>query len=162
MKLLPQQYKTVHKGLVRRYEGPFKVIGRVGRVAYRLDLPPKLKIHPVVHVSLLKPYYADKDDPSRGESKRAPTAVVTSFDKDVERILAKRVIRKRGVPNYNEYLVKWKGVPDIETTWEREADLWQFKDRIEEFERNTGVEDNAELGGGERSRTSNRPGIDSP
>ncbi|GKD21957.1 reverse transcriptase [Tanacetum coccineum] len=34
MKLLPQQFKSlrkVHKGLIRRYEGPFLVIGRVGK-----------------------------------------------------------------------------------------------------------------------------------
>ncbi|GKB04342.1 hypothetical protein Tco_0832485 [Tanacetum coccineum] len=38
VKLLPQQFKSlrkVHKGLIRRYEGPFSVIGRVGK----RDLP---------------------------------------------------------------------------------------------------------------------------
>ncbi|XP_071717993.1 DNA oxidative demethylase ALKBH2-like [Rutidosis leptorrhynchoides] len=53
VKLLPQQFKTfrkVHKGLIRRYEGPFPVIGRVGKVSYRVELPPKLKIHPVFHM----------------------------------------------------------------------------------------------------------------
>ena len=50
--------------------------------------------------------------PFPGESKRAPTAVVTSFDKDVEAVLADRVIRRRGVPPYTEYFVKWKGLPE--------------------------------------------------
>nr|GEW43303.1 hypothetical protein [Tanacetum cinerariifolium] len=48
VKLLPQQFKSlrkVHKGLIRRYKGPFPVIGRVGNVSYRVQLPPKLKIH---------------------------------------------------------------------------------------------------------------------
>ncbi|GJY78215.1 putative nucleotidyltransferase, ribonuclease H [Tanacetum coccineum] len=56
VKLLPQQFKSlrkVHKGLIRRYEGSFLVIGHVGKVSYRVLLPPKLKIHPVFHVSFL-------------------------------------------------------------------------------------------------------------
>ena len=44
---------------------------------------------------MLKPYHGDNDDPSRGESQRAPTAVVASFDRDIEAIEAKRVIRRR-------------------------------------------------------------------
>ena len=136
VKLLPQQFKAfrkVHKGLIRRYEGPFPVIKRVGNVAYKLQLPPKLKIHPVFHVSLLKPYREDKEDPSRGMSTRAPTAVVTSFDKDVEAILADRVVRKRGVPPSIEYFVKWKGLPMSEASWESEDSLWQFKAHIDCF-----------------------------
>ena len=64
IKLLPQQFKMlrkVHKGLVRRYKGSFRVVRCVRR----------LKIHPVFHVSLLKPYHEDMGDPSRGESRRA-------------------------------------------------------------------------------------------
>ncbi|KAJ0039649.1 hypothetical protein Pint_27365 [Pistacia integerrima] len=133
VKLLPHQFKTlrkVHKSLVRKYEGPFQVIQRIGKVLYRLQLPPKLKIHPVFHVSLLKPFHEDPEEPSRGVSKRAPTAVVTSFDKEIEEILADRVVRRRGVPNYREYFIKWKGLPDTEASWETEDSLWQFQDSI--------------------------------
>ncbi|GKV19476.1 hypothetical protein SLEP1_g29735 [Rubroshorea leprosula] len=50
VKLPAQQFKAyqqVHKGLVRRYEGPYPILGKVGKVSYRVDLPPKLKIHPL-------------------------------------------------------------------------------------------------------------------
>ena len=83
---------------------------------------------------MLKPFHGDKEDMSRGESKRAPTAVVTSFDKEVDSILADRLIRRRGVPSYKEYLVKWKNAPEEETSWEPEDSLWQFKDAIERFQ----------------------------
>ena len=109
VKLFPQQFKSLrpmHKGLVRRYKGPFPILGKVGKVSYGVELPPRLKIHPVFHASYLKPYHGDKDDPSRGLSKRAPTVVVTSYDKEVEHVLADRVIRRRGVPLTTEYLVK--------------------------------------------------------
>ncbi|GJS30070.1 putative reverse transcriptase domain-containing protein [Tanacetum coccineum] len=58
------------KGVVRfgkrgklnlRYVGPFKVIAKVGKVAYRLELPQKLsRVHHTFHVSNLKKCYADE------------------------------------------------------------------------------------------------------
>lgn len=54
----PQMWKklrgnNVHKELVPRYDDPFKVIKRIGKVAYCLKLPNRLKIHPNSHVSFL-------------------------------------------------------------------------------------------------------------
>jgi hypothetical protein len=51
----------------------------------------------------------------------------------VESILADRVTRRRGVPNYTEYLVKWKDLPDEEVSWEQEDLLWQFADFIHRY-----------------------------
>ena len=139
VKLLPHQsrrFAKVHKGLVRRYEGPFPIEKRIGKLAYRLTLPSHLEMHPVFHVSLLKPFHEDEDDPSRGESKRAPTAITTVPEREVEEILAHRVIPRRGShPSYVEYLVKWKGAPDSEASWEHELTLWDYKDLIEAYRR---------------------------
>ncbi|KAE8717235.1 nuclear transcription factor Y subunit C-4-like [Hibiscus syriacus] len=137
VKLLPQQFKalrSVHKGLIRRYEGPFQVLAKVGKVSYRLDLPSTLKIHPVFHVSMLKPYHADKEDPSRGYSHRAPPVVTKSYDKELETMLTSRTVRKRGVSPRTEYLIKWKGLPESEATWELSEDLWQFKEHLKAYE----------------------------
>ncbi|GJS99556.1 putative reverse transcriptase domain-containing protein [Tanacetum coccineum] len=58
------------KGVVRfgkrgklnpRYVGPFKVLAKVGKVAYMLELPQELsRVHHTFHVSNLKKCYADK------------------------------------------------------------------------------------------------------
>ncbi|KAA0034910.1 hypothetical protein E6C27_scaffold103G00400 [Cucumis melo var. makuwa] len=111
VRLLPNQFKylrTVHKGLVQRYEGPFSILERVGKAAYRLELPSKLKSHNVFHVSMLKPFPEDIGDLSVTETTNAPRGVVTKFDKKIKEILAERKIRKRVVPNYIEYLIVWE------------------------------------------------------
>ncbi|GKG48891.1 hypothetical protein Tco_0513038, partial [Tanacetum coccineum] len=47
--------------LNRRYVRPFKVLGKVGEVAYKLELPEDLsKVHNTFHVSNLKKCYADE------------------------------------------------------------------------------------------------------
>ena len=43
---------------VRRL-GPFVIIEKVGLSAFRMELPPSMKIHPLFHISLLEPHVAN-------------------------------------------------------------------------------------------------------
>ena len=104
----------------------------ISPVAYHLALPPTLKIHPVFHVSLLKPYMSPEAVPDREAKQLPPPAVLVDEHEEfeVEQVLARRSHRRR-----IEYLVKWVGYPEYDTSWEPESNLDNAKDAIAEFER---------------------------
>ena len=81
LKLTPQTWRkfineAIHRGLIPKYDGPFEIVKRVGVVAYKLKLPKRLQIHPTIHVSFLKPYHGDAEDPTRNEARRASPIVM--------------------------------------------------------------------------------------
>ncbi|OIT37106.1 hypothetical protein A4A49_55935, partial [Nicotiana attenuata] len=96
-----------------------------------LDMPSYLKIYPVFHASMLKPYHEDKDNPSRVQSiqsSRVPITITASHDREIEAIMDYHARRKQG----QKFLVHWKGKSPEEDLGMYE-DLWQFKDKIPDF-----------------------------
>ena len=48
------------KKLAPRYVGPYQILDSVGKVSYRVALPPLMsQVHLVFHISLLRKYVAD-------------------------------------------------------------------------------------------------------
>ena len=111
----------------------------MGEVAYRLKLPERLKIHPTFHVSFLKPYFADEDDPDRNRSKRAPPSVPTQYDAEIEKILDHRVLGTSKKNTKTEFLVHWKGKSAADAVWEKAKDLWQFDAQIEDYRKTVSI-----------------------
>ena len=60
VKLWPYHQTTAWGGtqskLAKRFYGPFRIIERMGPVAYKLALPENSRIHLVFHCSILKPF----------------------------------------------------------------------------------------------------------
>ena len=85
----------VNPKLSAKYYGPSEVVEKIGEVAYRLKLPPSLKIHPVFHVSLLKKvvgkYKVEEVLPIELGDDRAELMTP-------EAILATRIVQKGGRP----------------------------------------------------------------
>nr|GEU95993.1 Gag-Pol polyprotein [Tanacetum cinerariifolium] len=115
------------KGVVRfgkrgklnpRYVGPFKVLERIGDVAYKLDLPEELsRVHNRFHVSNLKKCHADEplavpfdglyiDD--KLHFMEDPMEIV---DREVKRLKQSRIPLVK---------VRWNSKRGHEFTWERE------------------------------------------
>ena len=49
-------HQKYYAKLAKRYYGPFQILQRINKTAYRLRLPTHWQIHNAFHVSLLKPY----------------------------------------------------------------------------------------------------------
>lgn len=104
--------------LMPRWCGPFKVEKAIGLVAYRLELPPNLRMHNVFHVSLLKQYHKD----TRSVLPPPPELIDDSLEHEVDSILDHRDT-KQGDKTIREYLVQWKGYGPEYNLWEPEDNL---------------------------------------
>jgi hypothetical protein len=74
--------------------GPFRVSKQVNEVAYRLDLPSSMKIHPVFHVSLLEPY-RESTIPRRLPALPPPIKINKEEKFEVSKIIDSRINRRR-------------------------------------------------------------------
>ena len=101
-----------------RFIGPFKILERVGTVAYRLALPPSMSgVHEVFHVSMLRKYTPDpahvvnlgQIEVDTDETfKEGPVCILDSRGQVLQRKTV-RLVR-----------VLWRHYGVEESTWERE------------------------------------------
>ncbi|KAD5317323.1 hypothetical protein E3N88_17269 [Mikania micrantha] len=104
-----------------RFIGPFRIMARVGKVAYRLDLPDELSgIHPTFHVSHLRKCLVDDvayvplndiEVDERLNYIEEPVAIVDTKEKQ----LRNKTIR--------QVKVQWKHRKGSEATWETEDEM---------------------------------------
>src|ERR1700730_14143550 len=107
---LPHQSSKLNP---KRY-GPFRISEEISSVAYRLELPASWRIHDVFHASLLSPY---QETHAHGPnfSRPPPDLIDGEEEYEVERIISHR---RHGRARTLQYLVKWKGYPESDNTWE--------------------------------------------
>ncbi|GJU97682.1 hypothetical protein Tco_1326953 [Tanacetum coccineum] len=105
-----------------RYVRPFKVLEKVGEVAYKLELPEALnRVHNTFHVSNLKKCYADEslavplDGRHFDEKLQFVEEPIEIMDREVKRLKRSRIPLVK---------VRWNSKRGHEFTWERED---QFK-----------------------------------
>jgi hypothetical protein len=99
--------------LAFKFFGPFKIIDKIGVVAYKLQLPESATIHPVFHVSQLKKVVP----PSHQVTQDIPTF----SDKQVPVAVLQRHLAADG--NIKEALIQWSDMPSTLATWENREDL---------------------------------------
>ena len=131
LRLSPHYFRqpSTHPGLLPRYDGPFRITERIGNAAYRLYLPPRLAIHPVFHVSLLKPFFQDPD-PTRPNPPTSTPSIPTLPAKPAC-ILARRTLNhpSRTRPQ-TQFLVQWLARSVDDSSWEDAQRLEAFPDLI--------------------------------
>jgi Chromo (CHRromatin Organisation MOdifier) domain len=88
-------------------------------MAYKLRLPPQWTIHPMFHASLLTPYVETKE---HGENYSRPPPDLIEGEEQYE-VKAIRSHRHHGRWKQLQYLIKWKGYPESDSTWEPTSNL---------------------------------------
>jgi hypothetical protein len=104
-----------------KFIGPYKIIEKIGSVAYKLHLPPRARIHDVFHVSLLKKFEGTPPDQLVPFPQLLHGRVIPTPEKIV------RAHLNRGVW---ELMVKWQGQAEVDTSWEQVED---FKRQYPDF-----------------------------
>src|SRR5712671_1998107 len=100
--------------LAPRRQGPFRIKRIISPVAFQLELPASWWIHDVFHASLLTSF---KETPAHGPnySRPPPDLVDEDPEYEVEAIINHRFFGQR---RRLQYLIKWKGYPHSDNTWE--------------------------------------------
>ena len=96
------------------YVGPFEIIKKIGKVAYRLALPPNLAaVHNVFHVSILRKYVSDPSHILQYEPVQINEDL--SYEEQPIQILAQeeRKLRSCSIPMVK---VQWKNHSTAEAT----------------------------------------------
>lgn len=108
-------HQKSNQKLATAYCGPFQIIERIGKVAYKLKLSPEVQIHDAVHVSQLKAFHGDSP-----ALTALPQWVIQSVKSHCSVHLAILDHRMVNVQNKAQvqYLVKWKDASDADNSWE--------------------------------------------
>ncbi|XP_021984904.1 uncharacterized protein LOC110880755 [Helianthus annuus] len=104
-----------------RFIRPFTIVERVGKVAYRLELPEELSgIHSTFHVSHLRKCLADEttyvhyDDIEVDDRLNYVVRPIAILDRKVKTLRNKEI---------NQVRVKWEHKKGADTTWESEEEM---------------------------------------
>ncbi|XP_070020848.1 uncharacterized protein [Nicotiana sylvestris] len=102
-----------------RYIGPYKILQRIGQVAYELELSFELEfVHPVFHVSMLRKCIRDPSPPIKCEQVTEDL----SYEEASVAILDRQV-RKLRTKDVASVKVLWRNKNMEEMTWEAEEEI---------------------------------------
>ena len=107
-----------------KYYGPYKVLQKIGTMAYKLELPAASRLHPVFHVSCLKKVIGDKLPVQKILPKLDEEGKIILESEEITKTRT-RQLRNRSI---SEYLIKWKNLPTEDSTWEDENFMQNYRE----------------------------------
>ena len=105
--------------LAFRFYVPFKILKRIGNIAYHLDLPESCKIHPVVHVSQLKMHVP----PNEQVNSDISTVPLDSSQEILPVAVLDHRLVSIGSSTQSQVQVHWSSSHPDFTTWEEIHDI---------------------------------------
>ena len=117
--LEPKHLKLCYtsKKLAPKRERPFKIIEVLSPLNYHLELLKSWKIHPIIHATLLSPYH--ENDIYRTNYLSPPPDLIEG---EHEYRVGAIITHKRQGRGH-VYLIKWKGYPTGDNSWEPKQNL---------------------------------------
>lgn len=103
-----------------KYIGPFPIQKLVGPVAVQLLLPSNLRLHPVFHVSLIRPYH-------RSQTTHVAPPPLMLDSEGLPEFAVDKIVGHRQT-NHNrkkvwQFLVQWQGYGPEHNSWEMQWDV---------------------------------------
>ena len=114
LKLQAYRQKSIrgqHHKFDPKFYGPYQIIDRIGKVAYKLGLPTTATIHNVFHVSLLRPAAA----PTTPVVDLLP---VSHINDAIPQAILERKMVKRHNQAVTKWLIHWAGQSPADASWE--------------------------------------------
>ena len=113
-----------NRKLASRYLGPYPILEIMGKgQAFKIELPPAYKIHPVFHVSLLERYHGDNPEVAEPES----IEVDGEEEWEIDAILEHKIIKGE-----MKYYVRWQGYGG-QDSWEPEECVEHATELVNEY-----------------------------
>ena len=125
----PESRNRPSRKLRHKKIGPFTVLRQISHQAYEIDLPPHLRAHRVLNGDHLSKVTTPLRLPQTPPPELDPATGDTVYE--VESLLDHRCRGRR-----LEFLVKWAGFPEHDSTWETEDNLSGSPEVLQQY-RNT-------------------------
>jgi hypothetical protein len=90
-----------------RADGPFKILEKINNNAYKLELPPEIRVSPTFNISDLRPYLGEEDEvPSRTTSIQEGGGVMRTSLRRIQPFLILSCKDQLRDHEHNNYIVR--------------------------------------------------------
>jgi hypothetical protein len=122
------------KNLKMKKIGSCKILRKFEANAYEIELSDGVGISPIFNVADMYPYRGNETERSEDQKevqwvKQMPVDERPQMEKLIDQRVRKNIWRK----TYFEYLIKWKGHPIEDASWESEASIQKHGKTVQEL-----------------------------